>query len=180
MNFTVERARNAVSSSRISGGYLLAIGGSSVRWLYRYICVYIERQSRKERCRRGAREEEIGGKVTRREEDGCAFSLFLSGYIVSWGRRWEVYRKKDDRQRKREGKREKEREKKAEDEGTLGYKLSGDDSIAYRPLGSPEEVFRVLLRYTILYEERSYEGVQVTNTPQLCQLELVVVQLFWT
>ncbi|KYM79244.1 hypothetical protein ALC53_10410 [Atta colombica] len=47
-----------------------------------------------------------------------------------------------------------------EDEGTLGYKLSGNDSIAYRPLGSPEEVFHVLLRYTILYEKRSYEGVQ--------------------
>lgn len=81
-----------------------------------------------------------------------------------------IYRKKDGG--------EKERKRRAEDEGTLDYKLSGDDSIAYRPLGSPEEVFHVLLRYTILYEERSYEGVQVTNTPQLCQLELVVVQLF--
>lgn len=58
----------------------------------------------------------------------------------------------------------------AEDEGTLGYKLSGDDSIAYRPLGSPEEVFHVLLRYTILYEERWYEGVQVTNTPNYVSL----------
>ncbi|KAL2749368.1 hypothetical protein V1477_002308, partial [Vespula maculifrons] len=48
-----------------------------------------------------------------------------------------------------------------EDEAKLDYKLSGDDSIAYRPLGSPEEVFHVLLRYTILYEERSYEGVQL-------------------
>lgn len=57
-----------------------------------------------------------------------------------------------------------------EDEGTLGYKLSGDDSIAYRPLGSSEEVFHVLLRYTILYEERSYEGVQVTNTPNYVSL----------
>lgn len=87
-----------------------------------------------------------------------------------------IERKTASREKEKEKKREKERE--AEDEGTLGYKLSGDDSIAYRPLGSPEEVFRVLLRYTILYEERSYEGVQVTNTPQLCQLELVVVQLF--
>ncbi|KAF7382168.1 hypothetical protein HZH66_013600 [Vespula vulgaris] len=32
-----------------------------------------------------------------------------------------------------------------EDEAKLDYKLSGDDSIAYRPLGSPEEVFHVLL-----------------------------------
>lgn len=75
--------------------------------------------------------------------------------------------------KKADGGQEKERkrrEEKAEDEGTLGYKLSGDDSIAYRPLGSPEEVFRVLLRYTILYEERSYEGVQVTNTPNYVSL----------
>jgi hypothetical protein len=83
--------------------------------------------------------------------------------------RWEVYRRKEGRRgaRKREGA---TAEEKAEDEGTLGYKLSGDDSIAYRPLGSPEEVFRVLLRYTILYEERSYEGVQVTNTPNYVSL----------
>lgn len=62
-----------------------------------------------------------------------------------------------------------EREK-TEDEARPGYKLSGDDSIAYRPLGSPEEVFHVLLRYTILYEERWYEGVQVTNTPNYVSL----------
>lgn len=70
----------------------------------------------------------------------------------------------------REGERGARRREKTEDEGTLGYKLSGDDSIAYRPLGSPEEVFHVLLRYTILYEERSYEGVQVTNTPNYVSL----------
>lgn len=83
---------------------------------------------------------------------------------------WEVYRKKGGK--KTEG-RKRERGtvgKKVEDEGTLGYKLSGNDSIAYRPLGSPEEVFHVLLRYTILYEERSYEGVQVTNTPNYVSL----------
>lgn len=84
----------------------------------------------------------------------------------------EVYREKE---RKKESGRQKKRERetvgqKVEDEGTLGYKLSGNDSIAYRPLGSPEEVFHVLLRYTILYEERSYEGVQVTNTPNYVSL----------
>lgn len=84
-------------------------------------------------------------------------------------RRREARRKKEDR--RRAGKEEKgDGEGKVEDEGTLSYKLLGDDSIAYRPLGSPEEVFHVLLRYTILYEERSYEGVQVTNTPNYVSL----------
>lgn len=68
-----------------------------------------------------------------------------------------------------------------EDEARLGYnKLSGDDSIAYRPLGSPEEVFHVLLRYTILYEEAVVRGCAGNKHPQLCQPELVVVQLFRT
>lgn len=80
--------------------------------------------------------------------------------------------RKKERKRTVKG-RKREREtvgEKVEDESTLGYKLSGNDSIAYRPLGSPEEVFHVLLRYTILYEERSYEGVQVTNTPNYVSL----------
>lgn len=115
----------------------------------------------------------MGGKVTGREKDeraSLARRASGAGGIEKMGGI-----SKERRGRKTGG--EKER-KTTEDEGTLDYKLSGDDSIAYRPLGSPEEVFHVLLRYTILYEERSYEGVQVTNTPQLCQLELVVVQLF--
>lgn len=46
-----------------------------------------------------------------------------------------------------------EGEKRERGETMLGYKLSASDStdsIAYRPLGSPEEVFRVLCRQTIL------------------------------
>lgn len=82
-------------------------------------------------------------------------------------------REREREQASREGKARKTERRRGEGEGesTLGYKLSGDDSIAYRPLGSPEEVFHVLLRYTILYEERSsYEGVQVTNTPNYVRL----------
>lgn len=81
-------------------------------------------------------------------------------------RRWESLETTKKRTKERI-----EREDEREDEARgLGYKLSGDDSIAYRPLGSPEEVFHVLLRYTILYEEHWYEGVQVTNTPNYVSL----------
>lgn len=84
MNFTVERARSAVSSSRISGGYLLAIGGSSARWLYRYISAYIssDKAERKD-IDVGARKE-IGGKVTGREKDAAALLLLSLGAHRGW------------------------------------------------------------------------------------------------
>lgn len=85
MNFTVERARSAVSSSRISGGYLLAIGGSSARWLYRYISAYISSDKAERKDIDGGAREEIGGKVTGREKDERASSLGGGGGIEKVG-----------------------------------------------------------------------------------------------
>lgn len=110
------------------------------------------------------------GKERKGEEKGTRRNNGVHGPWVKGREGWDGRRWDRDTQVARSKRLEGGRGR--EDEARLGYnKLSGDDSIAYRPLGSPEEVFHVLLRYTILYEEAVVRGgVQVTNTPNYVSL----------